>query len=92
MIHVPTALRAILCQAGIRPQIASRIEKIIEQDDYVGLTGDDIAAALFKWVRWETKVAIERERREAAACPFVADVPGQLELPLEPDYVAALRR
>jgi len=49
MKQAPTALRAILLDAGLRPFIAGRIEKLINSDDYIGLQSDDIAERLFYW-------------------------------------------
>jgi len=49
MKQTPTALRAILLDAGLRPYIAGRIEKLIDSDDYIGLQSDDIAERLFYW-------------------------------------------
>jgi len=44
-----TALCNVLKEAGIRRSVRARIEKIIDADDYIGLTSDDIAGALISW-------------------------------------------
>jgi hypothetical protein len=52
MVHMDTritALRAILQDAGLRPFIANRIQRLIDSDDYIGLQSDDIAERLFYW-------------------------------------------
>ena len=54
-----TALRAILVGAGIRHVIASRIERAIDRDDYIGLTSDDVAGCLIRWCSSEADKAFE---------------------------------
>lgn len=75
MAHPQTALRDILTRAGLRRQSAARLEKIIDEDDYLGLTGDDIAVALQAWCRRERQITIESFLRSRDDCPFDGDPP-----------------
>jgi hypothetical protein len=68
-----TCLKDILVKGGIRPVIAARIERAIDADDYIGLTGDDVASALLRWSHREADEAFSAGALfggwEDTACP-----------------------
>jgi len=49
------ALRVILNQAGLRHSTAARLVRIIDQDDYLGLSADDFAELLQRWKEHEAE-------------------------------------
>jgi len=73
----PTALRAILTEAGVSRQEAGRIERCIDHSPELGLGSDDIAGCLLRWKARMEDMAFDDGVRAGLDIPFAPDVPGQ---------------